>query len=128
VAASESRPRAAPPGDVTLDRPLTFADSARLVRYEWAVHELSADVLATDVPARREVDLLAYRDAEHKVRWLELSPLAAAIAHRLLAGERLEGAIGAACEEHRTAPAAVATDIARLLADLAKRGVLLGAG
>lgn len=127
VAASESLPRAASPGDVAADRALAFADSARRMRYGWAVHELSADDGATDVPARREVDLLAYRDAQHEVRWLELSPLAAAITDRLLAGERLDEAIGSACEEHRTSPAVVATNVARLLADLAERGVLLGA-
>jgi hypothetical protein len=128
IAASESRPTTESPGDVAPDRPLAFADSARRMRYGWAVHELSGDDSATDVPARREVDLLAYRDAQHKVRWLELSPLAAAITDHLLAGERLDEAIGTACEEHRTGPAAVATDLARLLADLAERGVLLGAG
>jgi hypothetical protein len=127
VAASESRPRPASTGDVAPDRPLAFADSTRRMRYGWAVHELSADGTATDVPARREVDLLAYRDAQHKVRWLELSPLAAAITDRLLSGERLDQAIATACQEHRTAPAAVATNVARLLADLAERGVLLGA-
>jgi uncharacterized protein len=127
VAASESRPDAAPPGEVTLDRPIAFADSTRLVRYAWAVHELAPDEPATDMPARRDVDLLAYRDEQHAVRWLELSPLAAAIVRRLLAGDALQEAIGCACEEHGTAPAAVATDVARLLSDLAQRGVLLGA-
>ena len=61
------------------------------------------------------------------MRWLELTPLAAAIVARLLAGEALQAAVERACEEHGTAPAAVAADVARLLADLGERGVLLGA-
>lgn len=126
VAAAESRPDVPSPGAVTPDGAIAFADSARLLHCGWAVHELPADETATDIPARREVDLLAYRDAGHAVRWLELTPLAAAIMQRLLGGETLRLATGGACEEYRTAPAAVAADVARLLADLAERGVLLG--
>jgi hypothetical protein len=127
VAASEARPRGSPPGEVALDRALLFDDSARLMRYAWAVHELPADETATEVPTRRAVRLLAYRDAAHVVRWLELSPLAAAIVDRLLEGDPLAPAVGRACADHDTAPAAVAADVARLLADLAERGLLLGA-
>ncbi|MGD0530321.1 MAG: DUF2063 domain-containing protein, partial [Polyangiaceae bacterium] len=71
--------------------------------------------------------LLAYRDADHVVRWLEVTPLAAAILARLVAGEALGEAVERACAEASTAPAAVLPDIARLLADLGTRGVLLGA-
>jgi hypothetical protein len=113
---------------VALDRPLVWVESARMVRYRWAVHELSMDETAFDLPARRDVCLLAYRDASHMVRWLELTPLAAAIIDRLLSGETLGAAVTAACNDHRTAPAAVLPDIARLLADLASRGVVTGAG
>jgi len=127
VAAAESRPGASAPGEVAPDRVVVFTDSARLMQYDWAVHELSADDTATDAPARRDVRLLAYRDAAHSVRWLELSPLAAAILRRLTDGDALGPAVAGACAEHRTAPAAVAVDVARLLADLAERGVLLGA-
>jgi hypothetical protein len=126
VAAAESRPGDAP-GEVAADRPLAFDASARLLHHEWAVHELAADEGATDAPARRDVHLLAYRDGEHRVRWLELTPLAAAIVGRLLAGYPLEPAVARACEVHRTPLAAVAGDVARLLADLGQRGVLLGA-
>jgi hypothetical protein len=127
VAASEAGPRESPPGEVAMDRALLFHDSARLLRYAWAVHELPADETATELPTRREVRLLAYRDAAHVVRWLELSPLAAALVERLLEGDSLAPAVGRACADHDTAPAAVAADIARLLADLAERGLLLGA-
>ncbi len=125
VAAAESRP-AGPPGEVAPDRPMAFDGSARLMTCGWTVHELAADDGATDVPAQREVHLLAYRDARHAVRWLELSPLAAAIVRALVAGDTLEAAIARACEDHRTSLAAVSADVARLLADLGERGVLLG--
>ncbi len=113
--------------DVTLDRPMAFDDSARLMRYAWAVHELPADEDATNEPLRRDVRLLAYRDGTHAVRWLELTPLAASTVERLMSGEPLGPAVERACADHGTAPGAVAADVARLLADLGERGVLLGA-
>jgi hypothetical protein len=112
---------------VDLDRSLVFASSARLLRYTWAVHELPADPDADGEPRRRDVHLLAYRDPEHAVRWLELTPLAASILARLVRGERIRDAVARACEDHDTSAAAVLDDIARLLADLGARNVVLGA-
>jgi hypothetical protein len=92
------------------------------------VHELPPDAdAAIEAPARRDARLLAYRDSDHDVRWLELTPLAAAVLDRLAAGEPLGLAVAGACTAHRIAPAAVLADIARLLADLGNRGVVLGA-
>jgi hypothetical protein len=127
VAAAPTRPDAQALGEVAPDRALVFADSTRLMRYASAVHELPADETATDLPSRRDVHLLAYRDPGHAVRWLELTPLAGAIVGRLMRGDALQSAIRSACDDHGTAPAAVATSVARLLADLGERGVLLGA-
>jgi hypothetical protein len=127
VAAAERRDDAGSRADVTLDRPMAFDDSARLMRYAWAVHDLPADEEATDEPSRRDVRLLAYRDPGHVVRWLELTPLASSIVERLMSAEPLGPAVERACAEHGTAPSSVATDVARLLADLGERGVLLGA-
>jgi hypothetical protein len=104
-----------------------FLDSTRLVHHGWAVHELPAGDESTGEPARRDVHLLAYRDADHIVRWLELTPLASAILARLLAGDPLGDAVEHACADATTTPAAVLPDMARLLADLGERGVLLGA-
>ena len=112
--------------DVALERPLAFHPSARLVRSAYAVHEIG-DGEGKAEPARREVALFAYRDGSHAVRWLEVTPLAAAILARLLAGEALGAAVQAACEAHTTAPAQALEDIARLLADLGERGALTGA-
>jgi hypothetical protein len=111
--------------EVALDRPLAFLDSTRLVHHAWAVHELTDDD-ETREPARRDVHLLAYRDADHVVRWLELTTLASAILGLLLAGEPLGAAVERACAEAATAPAAVLPETARLLADLGERGVLMG--
>lgn len=128
VAAAEQEPPAQlqPEGDVLLERRLVFTRSARRVRYSWAVHELPADEGATAPPAQRDVRLLAYRDDDHAVRWLELTPLASSIVERLIEGEPLGRAVERACADHTTAPSAVAEDISRLLADLAERGALLG--
>lgn len=127
VSASEAALGGGAPGEVTLDRPLVFSGSARLLSYGWAVHELSADEESTEEPARRAVRLLAYRDSEHTVRWLDLTPLAAAIVERLLEGQPLGAAVQHACEDLDAAPQAVLSEVARLLSDLGDRGVLFGA-
>jgi len=114
-------------GSVALDRSLVFASSVRLTHSAWAVHELPADPDATGEPQRRDVGLLAYRDPEHAVRWLELTPLAAAIVARLAQGEPLGDAVSRACEDRAADTAEVLGDVARLLADLGARGVILGA-
>ncbi len=119
---------ARPPAEIALDRPLALAESARLLRFGWAVHELpAADDDASGEPRRRAVHLLAYRDADHTVRWLELTALAAAVVERLFAREPLGAAVQRACQQHGVVPGAVLPDIARLLADLGARGVVLGA-
>jgi hypothetical protein len=127
VAASPAA-RGPVPVDLALDRPLLFAPSARLLHLAWAVHELPAEPPAGDAPVARPVDLLAYRDAEHTVRWLDLTPLASSVIGRLLAGEALGAAVTAACASHGAAVGAALPDVARLLADLGARGVLLGGG
>jgi hypothetical protein len=106
--------------EVTLDRPLLLSNLARLERYDHAVHE---DV--TPAPARRVV-LLYYRDEEHRLEVMELSPLAGALLER--ADLPLQQAIADACNEAGVPmnDETLAT-IARLLADLGARGVLLGA-
>jgi hypothetical protein len=125
ASAPDDLPAAAVP--VALDRPLSFTRSARLVCHAWRVHELSEHVEGRDLPVRGPVHLLAYRDAEHAVSWLELSPLAASIVEILIAGGSLGDAVESACRVWATTPTAVATDVARLLADLAERGIVLGA-
>jgi hypothetical protein len=127
IAASEPSRTPVQPAELALDRPLAFAGSMRLLRASWAIQELPDDPRATQAPAPREVALLGYRDADHEVRWLELTPLAGDVVTRLAAGEALGKAVESACAAHGVAPPAVLPDIARLLANLGERGVLLGA-
>jgi hypothetical protein len=119
------------PDELAIDRGVLFDDATRMLHVDWAVHLLPAVVpdeageLA--MPEARATDLAVYRDAEHAVRVLELSPLAAALVHRLMAGETLGDATRAACADTSLEPTADAlASIARLLADFAERGLLLG--
>ncbi len=141
-------PASAEPTNLALDlnRPARFHPAVRLRRYQHAIHRLSADPGARDLPAPEPTALLAYRDAEHEVRYLELTPLAAAVLERLLpqglaaepslsaqsprpsAGQSLGAAVTAACAELGfPTDGAVLASIASVLSDLAERGVLLGA-
>jgi hypothetical protein len=117
------RPRPPPPlAEVTAERALVFAEPRALVRLAWAVNAM-AEAPSSDAEAR-PVAILIYRDAEHRSRFLELTPLAAAILERLFAGETLGHAMTNACA---SLDDEVLAGTARLLADLGERGVLLGA-
>lgn len=123
-------PRPAPPGDladVTADRPLVFAEPHAVVRIGHRVHVLPEDDVRA-VPEARAAALLVYRDDAHRARFLDLSPLAARILERLLAGDPLGTALVAACTDlGEPLTDAVVAGAAQLLADLGERGVLLGA-
>jgi len=112
--------------ELDAERGLVFIEAARVVRYDFAVHRLPASDADRSAPAREAVALFAYRDAEHDVRYLELSPLAAALVERLLAGESLKSALVLACAATRSDPGTALGGAAELLADLAARGALLG--
>ncbi|WP_438038505.1 HvfC/BufC N-terminal domain-containing protein [Sorangium sp. So ce128] len=112
---------------LSLDRGARFQRAAALVRYEHAVHRLQGDASARDVPAREPTRLLVYRDAAHDVRFLELTPLAAEILGRLLAGAALGEAVVAGCAAlGYPVDGPVLESTAALLSDLAERGALLG--
>ena len=120
----------APTGEpLALDRPLRFDGAARLLEYAWAVHRLPLAEEDRSEPEQARTWLLAYRDAEHKVRYLELTELAAAILRQLMlqrvaVADGLRGAcaeLGVELTDERLGIAA------QLLADLAERGVMLGA-
>ena len=116
-----AEPRAA---DVAIDKPLLLSSLARIERYGHAVHELGEEPGAT--PAARDVALLYYRDEDFELRTLELEPLAAALLDKAPSAV-LRDAIAAACEatgQPMNDDTLVA--VARLLADLGERGVLLG--
>jgi uncharacterized protein len=123
-------PLATPPAlaELAIDRRLVFAPARRKVRYGHAVHFLPDDIDDRTAPEKREVSLLIYRDAENITRTLELSPLAAQIADRLLGGETLGDALSKACAEEKIplTPEILAST-AHMLADWGERGLLLGA-
>jgi hypothetical protein len=124
-AARKGAPGEAPLFD--LERAVLFDASVRLYRYDHAVHRLAEGEDERDAPAREPTALLAYRDADHDVRYLELSPLAAAIFERLLRGETLrEGVLGGASALGHPLDGAVLASTASLLDDLGERGVVLG--
>jgi hypothetical protein len=114
-------------GELDLEQGLCFVQAARVARYAFAVHRLPSDEADRTAPERTATALFVYRDPAHDVRYLELSPLAASLLERLLAGETLKDALLAACAATGTEPGAALDGTARLLTDLAARGVLLGA-
>ncbi|XXY52645.1 putative DNA-binding domain-containing protein [Sorangium sp. So ce269] len=126
--AADARDAPASREELSLDRGARFQRAAALVRYEHAVHRLEGGESARDVPAREPTRLLVYRDAGHEVRFLELTPLAAEILGRLLAGAALRDAVVEGCAAlGRPVDGPVLESTAALLSDLAERGALLGA-
>jgi hypothetical protein len=121
-----------PPAEISLDRGVRFHASVRLCRYHHAVHRLDEALEARDEPVAEPTALLVYRDAEHDVRFLELTPLAAAILERLRGadggrGEALGPAVVGACAAlGHPVDAAVTGSTAALLEDLLGRGAIVG--
>lgn len=104
-----------------LDRPVVWHASLRFARFEHPVHDPARE----GVPA--STALIVYRDAEHELHTLELSPLAADMVERLVAGEPLGRAIQAAAAARGAAlDATTLAETSALLADYAARGILLG--
>ena len=115
------------PIDLDLDQGARFDDAVRLARFDHAVQRLSESEDARDVPLREPTAILVYRDDEHDARFLELTPLAAEILDRLLAGDTLRAAVvGGATALGHAVDAAVTQGTAALLDDLRERGALLG--
>lgn len=103
--------------------PVVFDGAVRLARYDYPVHTI---VPGAEV-ARAETFLFVYRDADFEIRHLSLTPLAAAVTEALLAGETLGRAVTVACERLRaTLSPETLEGVAKLLADYAERGVLMG--
>jgi len=127
IGAMPVAPRGAAP-ELSLDHGLYFSPACRIVRYEHAVHRLSGDEADRSQPAHEPTHLFVYRSPEHEVRYLELTVMAASILERLISGDTLRGALENACTARAVALDQTLLDgTARLLADLAERGALLGA-
>jgi hypothetical protein len=113
-------------GEIAVDRALVFSSTVQLCPLAHPVHALPDDMHAPVAP--RDVTLLVYRDAEHMVRFLELSPLVGTLAERLLGGVALGEALQASCAAHaQPLGQELLGDVAKLLADWGERGILLGA-
>jgi hypothetical protein len=113
--------------DLDLDKGARFDDAVRLARFDHAVQRLPEAEEARDVPAREPTAILVYRDDEHDARFLELTPRAAEILSRLLAGATLrEAVVGGASALGHAVDAGVTQGTAALLEDLRARGALRG--
>lgn len=127
VSALPSLPRGHAPAPLSLELGVELSPALRLVHYGHAVHELPADEADRSLPTERAVSLLVYRSPEHEVRYLELTPLARGIVERLLSGDSLGAAVqAAAAAAGSPLTEAVLAGAAKLLADLAERGVVRG--
>jgi hypothetical protein len=116
--------------ELALDAPVALDGTAALRRYAFSVHRHDGDDDDTSIlPAPGAVAVLAYRDrTTHKPRYLELTPRAAAVCERLLAGQSLQSALVGACEAvGEQLSDEFLAGMAAFLADLGERGVLLGA-
>ncbi|TPV92414.1 MAG: DUF692 family protein [Myxococcales bacterium FL481] len=106
---------------------LVVTPTLRLRSYAYAVHELPQDEDDRTVPVGRDTLLLCYRDADHEVRYLALSPVAMAWVRHLRDGMTVESALRSACREAGEALGdEILARMSQLLADLAQRGVVLG--
>jgi len=125
-----ARPDALPEeqGELDLERGLITHPSVQLLSFRYAVHLLSEDPESRELPEETRTELLSYRDPDNSVRYLELSPVAAQMLKRLVAEKALGASLVEACEaENQALDESVLSGSASLLADLAERGVVLGA-
>ena len=128
VATLLARPKDNLTAELSLDASVEFVAATRLVHYAWAVHRLSEDEASRALPEQASVSLLVYRSPEHEVRYLELGAFAARLLTGLLGERRTlrQALTGAARELGRKLDDELLNASARLLAELAERGALLG--
>jgi uncharacterized protein len=115
-----------PPFDEALavERAVVLGGAPVVERYAFAVHEADVGAPPRPLPTR----LLRYRDGEGVVRTLLLSEVAELLLRELIHGTPLGEALPRACSAAGAAlgPETLA-ETSTFLADLAERGVLLGA-
>ena len=113
--------------EVNLETRFRFRQSTRLVHYTHAVHRLSEDESDRKEPEGGDYWILGYRDDSHRVRFLELTRLAAAVVEKLIQGECLRDAATNGCAAIGMEPNDEAlANIAMLLDDFEQRSVLIG--
>lgn len=126
IAISMSEKREVYGQELALDKSVVFDASVRMAHFDYAVQRLDEDETDREIPDEESTRLLGYRDADYEVHYLELNTFAADILERLLAGKKFGEAVVEAFGG--VPPASALETIARMLADLAERKVLLGAG
>jgi hypothetical protein len=126
AAAPRDPPRSPVEASFSLEGHLRFAESAQLVHYQHAVHELPSDEDDRSAPRAEPTHLLVYRDKRYKPRYLRLSALASEVVERLqnrgccVREALVEGAqaAGEALDNE------VLGRLSALLADLSERGIV----
>jgi hypothetical protein len=128
IASQLARPKDYVAAELSIDEGVELIDAVRLVQYDWAVHRLPDDETSVALPERAAISLLVYRSPEHEVRYLELGPFAAALLSGLLGRHlSLRAALTEAAQQVELAlDDELLSRAARLLAELAERGALLG--
>jgi hypothetical protein len=122
-----ARPKGHVTAELSLDEGVELIDAVRLVHYAWAVHRLPDDETSDAPPEHVQTSLLAYRSPEHDVRYLELGPFASGLLSALLERQPLRRALGEAAQQvGLPLDDELLNRAARLLAELAERGALLG--
>lgn len=115
------------PEPLALDRRVALSRSARVARFDHAVHLLPDDEASTEPPAAEPAILLAHSDEEMEMVTLDLTPSAAEILERLLRGDALGEAVsGAATACGLALDPPYLQGAASFLEDLSIRGVIRG--
>jgi len=117
-------------GELDFARPAILTPAHRVLRTRFAVHRIPEDATMIDDVEEAPFTLCVYRDpASHEPRVLELSPIAAAIIEEVRAGDRtvVDAVRAASAREGFAIDGPFIEAFSELVADLAERGVWLGA-
>lgn len=116
-----------PAGDLLAGVPV-LSPLALPLMYRFPVHRIGPEFLLMEAPAQPTY-LVAYRDAGDAIGFLELNPVSARLLELIKGGAGDSGRAllhGIATELRHPDPALVERGGANILADLARRGVILG--
>ncbi len=119
-------PAYAAAGDLLAGRPL-LNPVLRVLAYRWPVHRLSPRFKPTEPPAQATFTL-AFRDAEHRVRFVLLNPASARLLNLLQENPESSGraAVATLAQEMALSPDALLGFAQSLLKDLLAQGAILG--
>ena len=117
-------------GELDFARPAILTPAHRILRTHYAVHRIPEHAERIDGVEEAPFALCIYRDpASHEARVLELSPIAAAIIEEVRTGDRpvVDAVRAASVREGFAIDGPFVEAFSELVADLAERGVWLGA-